>query len=65
MYNSAKTVTVTLTADEAVAILRNRDSQWTVAEHLENAEDKIQEAVFESLKLNAVEAKHQYAIKNT
>jgi hypothetical protein len=64
MYNSNKTVTVTLTADEAVAILRNRNSDWAVALHLETAEKAIAAAVRKSLDIHQAAAMHDYAVKH-
>jgi hypothetical protein len=65
MYNSNQTVTVTLLIDEAVAILRNRDSRWTVVQHLEGAEEKSQQAVTEKTNQHYSVAVHEYAIKHT
>lgn len=65
MYNSNNTVTITLTADEAVALLRNRNSDWTIAKHLTAADTKIADAVTEALNVHHSQAQHDYAIKHT
>jgi hypothetical protein len=63
MYNSSKTVTVTFTADEAVALLRNRRSEWTKAEHILDAEQRLSEAVLDQLKRSAIDVRLDYTTK--
>lgn len=59
------TVTLELTIDEAAALARHLDSQWTMAGHIHSTEAKLAHAIKNTTGAHVSTAQHDYAIRNT